>query len=1319
VSILEVTDSETRAGSVSTRSSKSPLKSPLLLSPKKSALKDLSRKGSRKTESIKFDLSNLEHHQESEITSRFDSEESMSEDEITLRYSESSYQSPSPRKSISSRSGSVLDKLGATLSHSPSRTASTTPGSISSRSGRMLDKLGATLTLSPSRNVSTTPSSPSLRKSARGSMMVQEALGSSVRSELSDLTVASALRTRTLTPTTSNMESYSIVDLVTLDSDTSKSLYNSADSANITDYGTPTVSKRKTRSTINPTILGSSTPYIAHVRATRSRSNPNVSKVSTRSTASTRRSKSLTTPENQNISVNSTRVSRASRSRSRINDSDLLLLDDTELEDSSPKTSRRTRTKSNTIENSQVNSSVNSPEKDGISTPENRHSPVEAGTPVLSIQSLLNSSRSSLTSQNSATRGRKSVNYKRKTIGVLSVPKRRPASKSKSLGASARQTVLRLSKDSSEISDRTDEGAPRPDNEDTVTPKSAVKLVPEAVKNKHSTAKKPQSKRSIIDDLNQSDIVKQLFNSPVKRKLSRSMTEFSRKQLFEDDEIVKAKRPTRNTIALTGRTFDDSVSEHSGTFTPERFVSPISTPSNSPNLSGIKRLFQSNTPKNEPRNARSLLRTHRTRLSAKHDMNTLDGLKLMFTNSPKNRDVRDKKKSPNNDLRRVSGVKVLFRRETSPKNDLTDVRGVKKLFRTSPNNDLRNVSGVKRTMRNSLKNDLSDVRGVRKMFKHGKNKESSHDLSGVEELFNTSSQSTQHSETLFDRWVGKPTVRSVYSKTLSSKRIKNPKNQPRTLHISMDVVPNNVEEWLKQELPKRFQRGEPSASKSRNKSSNANKELQNLVTVTVAGDEPIRASRTRNSSMLKKSASEMYSAHSLPLKKRSLVEVSVEMGKPKLPLKKRAVVHSTPVKGRLHLTMNASELGRVSPIAAFDSPDEARVNGSAFRTKTTRQQKATPEAPEGRASKARTPQATPTKTSPMKSKASPKLSPKITKASPKSSPKKVVKSPPKRVTRNRKNAASETHTKKRRTSLVISKKAPVMSPKGVPNKETSQLIPIKRTTRAKKEQKVVTPKRTRVRAQRATVVVPKPSPKLKPQAKGKGNARTRENITIQVESPKESQPRKTRGKQNEPKGKPNKTDNVPAEKPKRGRRIVAIEFEPPVIVMKRGRGKETSVQEVNQKQPKTRGKKAQIPETVQPEPTTRRGRKNTENVSLQTKPKTGGKKAEPTPLKNEPKMRGKKVEAQSSVQSEPVTRARKTKVIDNTVIPETRGRKRKTVAIEEISPKVAKTETRRGRKAAETLEPVKTTKARTKDTSKTRSTRETTKTGATQDTSKT
>lgn len=903
MTILEITDSGSRstirASGLATRSTKSPQKSPLLLSPKKSALKDHSKKGNRKTESIKFDLSNLETHQESEITSRFDSEESMSEDDLTLHYSESSNQSPSPKNSFSSRSSVMLEKLGTSLTLSPSRTL-------------------------PYH-------SPSSRKSARGSLMLQRALDGSQLSDCpttdrsANTTVASAFRTTTLSPRTKNLESYSVVDLVSIDSDTSKSVYNSADSTSTMDYGTPNASSRNTRSTINPTLLGSSTPYVAHVRDARSRSSPSVSKRTTRSSAATRRSKSLSTPENKHISVNSTRVSRASRSRSRINDSDLLLLDDTELEDSSPKTSRRTRTKSNITASSQVNNSMNSPERDGISTPENRASAVEVGTPVLSIQCLLDSSQSSLQSQGSTKKGKNSVNYKRKTIGVLSEPKRRPAIKSKSLGISARQTILRLSKDSSETSDRTDVGAPQPANEDTVTPKSAVKLVQEAVKNKHSTAKKPQSKRSIIDDLNQSDIVKQLFNSPVKRKLSQSMTEFSRKHLYDDDEIVLAKRPTRNTIALMGGTMDDTISEQSETFTPERFVSPISTPSHSPNLSGIKRLFQS-TPENDVANVRgskSLLRTHRTRQSAKNDLTNVEGLKLVFARSPRNRltDVRVKevfKPSPNNDLRRVSGVKSLFQREASPNNDLTDVRGVKKLFRKSPNNDLRNVSGVKRTLRNSPRNDLTDVRGVRKMFRNQRSEGSSHDVSGVEELFNASA----HSERSFDQLVGKPPVRAGYSKTFSARLTKKPNRTTRkgkSLHRSLDAITNNVEEWLEKELQKRFDRDEPSTSKARNTSRIAPEQSQNLATLTVDGGDPVRASRTRTSSLGKKSAAEIYGAHTLPIKKRSLVETSTGASQPKLPIKKRAVVHSTP-KRRPPAGRRAAPPPRASPIAPAPAP---------------------------------------------------------------------------------------------------------------------------------------------------------------------------------------------------------------------------------------------------------------------------------------------------------------------------------------------------------------------------------------------------------------
>lgn len=888
--------------------------------------------------------------------------DSASEDELTLHYSDaSSVQSPSPRKSIHSRSSRMLEKsLGTSVTASPTQRSRSTLTAV-------------------------TPDSPR-RKSSRGTLILQKALDTSdsdsrysrrttksLTDRTADTTVASAFKTRTLSPRTpnQNLETYSIVDLVSIDSNESgrsTSVYNSAGSANssATAFGTPQNSSgRRTRSTIDPnTLIGSSTPYVKPTRSSslksqssRKSSIRNTSNVSARSSGSARRSKSLTTPENsedtrQHISVNSTKISRASKSRSRISDSDLMLIsssDNSQLEDASPRSSKRVgrSTKSDSPASTRKSSrrsggdvTPSSNEKDeGISTPENRHSPEEVGTPVLSIQSLLNSSQSSFASNSSTKKGRASYS-KRKTIGVIrSEPRpRRTGAKSKSLNFTARRGLLRLSKDSSLASDKTDEGAPKTSNEKMVTPKSAVKLVQEAVKNKHSTAKKPQSKRSIIDNLDESDIVKQLFNSPVKRKLSQSMTEFSRKQLFEeDDDIVVARRPTRNTIALTGRTPDNSILDHTEAITPEVFVSPISTPNNSPNLTGIKRLFRKHTPDNDLRNVKGvkgLLRTPQTRRSIKNDLTNISGVKQVFAKSPKNRlsDVRVKEvfaEGPKNDLRRVSGVKSLFQSEKkrkSPRNDLSDVRGVKLLFQqNSPKNDLRRVSGVKRALqRGSPRNDLSDVRGVKKMFKGQKERNDLNDVSGVEELFNESNTSVRDSESLFDQLIGKPPIKAVYSKSFVKKPAQKPKTRgAKSLHASIDVITNNVEEWIEQELQKRLHKEDDKRSKH-----NATKELQRLATDTVEGAEPLRTSRVRNSTVLsadvsgKRSASEVYSARKLPIKKRSLVDVSAEGAagrKVSLPIKKRLVVHSTPVKGRSRLTMNASELGRVSPIAPADT----------------------------------------------------------------------------------------------------------------------------------------------------------------------------------------------------------------------------------------------------------------------------------------------------------------------------------------------------------------------------------------------------------------
>lgn len=838
---MEITDSDAPSG---------PAGSPLPASPRKSALRNpAADRGGRKTESIKFDLSNLGSPARGRSSAATDASRedtlgaSASEDDLMLRYSDASAKSPSPRRAIHSRSSRILEKLGASLSES-----------VSQRSA--------------------TSESPRARKSLRGSLIVREALGESRRSASSSTPSPrpASSRTRSLSPrsTTRNSESYSIVDLVSMDStesNESASMYDSVGSTRSSSvvFGTPRPSAgRRTRSTVEPALLGSSTPYAG--RAARSRSSPVLPSAkksspneSARISIVSTRSKSLTTPENtrKHISVNSTRISRASRSKSRINDSDLHMMSsklDMDTTEGSPKSSRisranitlnspplsQSRMQNYSREDTHVSTILADSSQEGTLTPENRHSPEAAGTPVLSIQSLLNSSRSSLSSELSQRKDRFTRSLRRKTIGVIrpESKKSRSSIKSKSFVISARK-----SKRSTRSSPQDENTLPN-DNEEIVTPKSSVKLVQEAVKNKHSTAKKPQSKRSIIDDLNESDIVKQLFNSPVKRKLSQSMTEFSRRHLFDDDVIPK--RPTRNTMAGTGRTFENSVLEATGDITPEMFVSPLDTPSGSPDLTGVKRLFQRTSPADDLRDVRGVKRLLRTpRKSVRNDLTDVFGVKAIFARSPANR---------------LSDVRIKGAFVAGPENDLRDVRGVRSLFgRRSAADDLRDVSGVKRALqRGSPRNDLRDV-------------------SGVGELFRSRDDSV-------DLLLGGPATRAVHSKSFPARG--PPKSGSRRVKsFRADAIAVDVAAWPRPER--------------------AAKELRKLATATVEGSAPLRASRARGST----AGGARRSEHTLPLKKRSLERLPAP-----LPLKKRSVPHSTPLKGRRGPDMDGSDLGRVSPI---------------------------------------------------------------------------------------------------------------------------------------------------------------------------------------------------------------------------------------------------------------------------------------------------------------------------------------------------------------------------------------------------------------------
>ncbi|CAK1541152.1 unnamed protein product [Leptosia nina] len=737
----------------------------------KSALKD--PKSARKTESIKFDLSNLEN-------------ENRSSEAITIDTTNQSYDS-------------VSGNLSYMESPSPKRP-------VYSRSSRIIEKtLGSPMCL-VERSYSNI-SVASQRRSSRGSIIVKKALESSdVENSQTSVKTASeskySVSKATKSLRSSNTENYSIVDLVSMDS----TAYNTIDS---TPFGTPRSNSRRNRSA-EGTIL-SSTPYkLPH--------NQSMLSNSVKSPA--------LTPENSDNSkpLPSIRVSRRSRSRSRINDSEILSLED----EDSPRTSKRT-VKSAPSPLVPKSLSINiSRNLDGTVTPENVPNNDEVSTPVLSIQRLLDSSRGSFSSQKSI---RKSAIGNRNTTNPNH--DRSSRARSKSLGVTS-----------------------KPDEEaGTVTPTGMVVLVREELKNKHSTAKKPQSKKSIIDDLNQSDIVKELFSSPVKRKLSRSMIEFSQK-MFDDDDVPR--KLTRNTtIGMVAGAPENSFDDRTQAVTPELFISSLTTPSNSPNLDGIKRLFDaSGNELTDVRSVKAKLRTPRTRMSLKNDL-TISGTKGVFAKSPKNRlsyvEI--------NDLRRVSGVKRLksMRKQKSPKNTLEDVRGVKKLFGRSPRNDLRNISGVKEALQiNSPRNDLSDMRGVRRMFRL-QNDQFRSNVSGVKELFSE----TTSLDTTFDLLMGKTPVRTYGRAASLKKSTVKPKTRKTKSYLDpLDSSNIDVKQWSKQ---------------------------RRLVKV--------------------------YSEHSLPIKKRSLVNKSNNESRSNLPIKKRAV-HSTPMKN--NITLNVSGLcdGRVSPIAS-------------------------------------------------------------------------------------------------------------------------------------------------------------------------------------------------------------------------------------------------------------------------------------------------------------------------------------------------------------------------------------------------------------------
>ncbi|CAH4037007.1 unnamed protein product [Pieris brassicae] len=248
----------------------------------KSTLKD--PRSGRKTESIKFDLSNLEHD------TKYDrlSSSVVTVDTTNQTFdSISSHGSPSSRRSIHSRSSRIIEKtLGSPM----------------------------TVTETPETSIATSPKS----RSSRGSLIVQKALEETLKTQN---TSGQTNLTKTLSP---RAESYSVVDLVSRDSNATE--YNTIDS---TPFGTPR-SHRKSRSFA--VALPSSTPYKVPINLSSKYENAN-------DTPPHAESPEVITPQNDenNKPVASTKVSKRSRSKSRLNDSDLFLLED----EDSPRTSKR------------------------------------------------------------------------------------------------------------------------------------------------------------------------------------------------------------------------------------------------------------------------------------------------------------------------------------------------------------------------------------------------------------------------------------------------------------------------------------------------------------------------------------------------------------------------------------------------------------------------------------------------------------------------------------------------------------------------------------------------------------------------------------------------------------------------------------------------------------------------------------------------------------------------------------------------------------------------------------------------------------------
>ncbi|GBP28791.1 Proliferation marker protein Ki-67 [Eumeta japonica] len=1161
---------------------RSQIVSPPLPSPKKSAMKDPSvKRNSKKIESIKFDLSNIESSLHDEVETKASSAVHNrsnilpeTEENLTLRYSESPPPTPSPRRPIHSRSSKIMEKT-----------------------------LGETFSINSSEYDSTRKSvAPSLtpRKSLRSSLIVEKALTTSLeenthsprmnRNKSQSVTVDTSSKGKVSGKGRSlnNMETYSIVDLVSLNSSDpgsvidlesveanesgiSSSIYDSvaSDHGSTRSYHSSAINNSQRSSprlktySLTPSHIGTSTPYAGKITSRKSLLHNKTASETLNSpinNISPRKSKSLvsqsyrsnhgqtndnsedTTVEikqGDTFTITSSLQSISSKTRSNTTFDVSNSGHSKTLRSSPPK---KNKSKQLGSKNSLMSQASN---EEPSTPPENVITMSEPTTPILNIQHLLDSSNMSVDSDSNKAqtqrRGRKrqtvgpSIDKRKRmrvTRSVWTDPKKstRLSRVSKvNLNSVKKSFLKKLGNNSSGVPE-SDESVIADDGEEKVTPKSTVKLVQPGVKEIHSTAKKPVSKRSIIDDLSESVIVKQLFNSPVKRKLSHSMIEFSKNE-FTEDNTTKGKR-RRTAIGLTNRTLNQSL-DLENVNTPqvptEVFVSPMTTSQQSPKLDGLKRLFVKNTPNNDLRNisgVNRLLRTPRKQKSPRNDLSNVLGVKETFS-----------KRSPTNDLTNVTGVKHLYGVTRRSK---TRLSGVRSLFqfderRKSPKNDLTDIKGVKRlfTVEESKLQRKKPSRDVSR----GKKEISRSDLnfSGVEELFEGSCRMNLSPNRTFDKLLGKPQIKATYSKSYRAKSktpIKRSK-AAQSFHEPVDFTSMNVESWLDEELIKKTQKGASVIAAPReyeSKNVSINRELQKLATDTVEGKTPILKSRVRNRTVnnsisykleQKRNRLSNFDHNSLPIKKRSLVNV---LGTPRekpihrkssLPIKKRTIIHSTPVANKHTFVSSVSDLERVSPIVVDRQDSNPEVFHLITSIKTPIKE-----------ALSKSKQKSPKETNQLKqiNAATSERKVKRTRAS----KLEIPKSPKATRTRRGTNVADIGITKNIQRSLVITKKPPVISPRVISGEKVSRrgrktktelnLLPsstslagkqekspveLKRRTRGKgtrgmvverdvseditvknkKERETKSRARNKRKSLTPAIIVMKPSPKMKPQPK--------------------------------------------------------------------------------------------------------------------------------------------------------------------------------------------------------------------------------------------